>query len=183
MEISSVEIFKNLKRDSSLEVRLRRKNKGFQVDITPHKARPPNPYEGSHQCRVLITDLCLATDCKLSMEFVPSCKASSTNLLIGRAVIPESGGDVDVWTPVFNIHDPTGTGCNGFSPNAKHLLDSQDGLMLFQHPSESENKYVLWNPNTEQFLLVPRPRNPETDFRCSCSRVSALETRQGDGFV
>ncbi|KAK8621492.1 hypothetical protein V6N13_080926 [Hibiscus sabdariffa] len=173
MEISSVEIFKNLKRDSSLEVRLRRKNKGFQVDITPHKARPPNPYEGSHQCRSSDT-----RDSTTSQKM-----ASSTNLLIGRAVIPESGGDVDVWTPVFNIHDPTGTGCNGFSPNAKHLLDSQDGLMLFQHPSESENKYVLWNPNTEQFLLVPRPRNPETDFRCSCSRVSALETRQGDGFV
>ncbi|KAK8510943.1 hypothetical protein V6N13_091251 [Hibiscus sabdariffa] len=78
-------------------------------------------------------------------------KISSTDLLIGRAVIP-------VWPLVFNIHD----GCNGFSPDAKHLLDSQDGLMLFRHPSESENKYVLWNPNTKQFLLVPRPRNPET---------------------
>ncbi|KAL4386016.1 hypothetical protein GQ457_09G012300 [Hibiscus cannabinus] len=173
---------------------------------------------------VLITDFCLATDCKLNMEFVPSTKVVKRieathvsghkldcsfrnigwidqdllmevlsclppkilmrcccvckpwyvlihryfvpritpslpflgldvriklDLVIGRVVLPEAGADVDVWPPVFNIHD------SDYSPDVKHLLDSQGGLMLFRHPSEKN--YVLWNPNTKQFLLVPCP--------------------------
>ncbi|KAK8505229.1 hypothetical protein V6N13_045677 [Hibiscus sabdariffa] len=77
-----------------------------------------------------------------------------TNPMIGRAAIPEVGADIDIWPPVFNIYD------SDFSPDVKHLLDSQGGLMLFGHPSEK--KYVLWNPNTKQFLLVPCPDNPGT---------------------
>ncbi|KAL4298355.1 hypothetical protein GQ457_12G021530 [Hibiscus cannabinus] len=71
------------------------------------------------------------------------------NPVIGRAAIPKAGVDVNVWPPVFNIHD------SDYSPDVKHLLDSQGGLMLFRHPSEKN--YVLWNPNTKQFLLVPCP--------------------------
>ncbi|KAK8682887.1 hypothetical protein V6N13_038968 [Hibiscus sabdariffa] len=85
------------------------------------------------------------------------------DLIVGRAVIPESGEDVDVWPPVFNIHDPTigslGNEFPGdFSPGARYLLDSQDGLFLFLYPLEK--KYILWNPNTKQFLFVPRSENP-----------------------
>ncbi|KAL4335724.1 hypothetical protein GQ457_07G002310 [Hibiscus cannabinus] len=87
-------------------------------------------------------------------------KLSPTDFIIGRAVIPESGEDVDVWPPVFNIHDPTVGGPIEFTPGAKHFLDSQDGLFLFRHLSEM--KYVLWNPNTKQSLLVPRSDNPVT---------------------
>ncbi|KAK8706872.1 hypothetical protein V6N13_057946 [Hibiscus sabdariffa] len=173
---------------------------------------------------VLITGFCLATDCKLNMEFVPSTKVVKrieathvsghkldcsfgnigsidqdllmevlsclspkilmrcccvckpwyvlihryfvpritpslpflgldvrihTNPVIGRAAISEVGADVHVWPPVFNIHD------SDYSPDVSHLLDSQGGLMLFRHPSEKY--YVVWNPNTKQFLLVPCP--------------------------
>ncbi|KAK8505230.1 hypothetical protein V6N13_045678 [Hibiscus sabdariffa] len=71
------------------------------------------------------------------------------NPVIGRAAIPEARVDVNVWPPVFNIHD------SDYSPDVKHLLDSQGGLILFRHPSEKN--YVLWSPNTKQFLLVPCP--------------------------
>ncbi|KAK8572270.1 hypothetical protein V6N13_047877 [Hibiscus sabdariffa] len=84
-------------------------------------------------------------------------KASSTDTVIDRAVIPGEY-DFDAFPPVFNL--PVGDS-GDVSLSAEHFLDSQDGLMLYRHPSEKE--FVLWNQFSEALFLVNWPgQKPES---------------------
>lgn len=77
---------------------------------------------------------------------------SPKNQSVARALIlRKSPPKIDAWPPVFHT-DPFGI---KFRPDANDLVDSCNGLMLFIHSSARSKKYVLWNPNTKEFVLIP----------------------------
>ncbi|KAE8675002.1 hypothetical protein F3Y22_tig00111708pilonHSYRG00525 [Hibiscus syriacus] len=81
----------------------------------------------------------------LGCHIILNVKDPKRDIVIGRAAISDAGPDVDAWPPVFN-DSIGGGGHNGFSvdfsPAAKHLLDSRDGLMFFRHLSENNCFFV-----------------------------------------
>ncbi|KAE8710606.1 hypothetical protein F3Y22_tig00110320pilonHSYRG00044 [Hibiscus syriacus] len=74
--------------------------------------------------------------------------------MIRRVLLPDSkvvAQAIFAW-PTFVRYEVFRT----YLGSGDFLLDSCNGLMLFQHPSEY--KYVLWNPKTQQLLVIPCPR-------------------------